>query len=393
VARASNADPLHGLRATVVLNWASLGGAERRALTIARSLTEMKGAQVEVLALTELDGRAVDAARDVGIPWRRISIDWTGGQTAKMRELAKLARALRSGRPDLLMPFCSMPNVLCGLVWRWTGATTCIWHQADVSPFTRVRRSTKRRAVRKTPVFVSNSEHGADHLVEEWEAPRERIRVVRAGIDAPHSGVSKEALRDMLGLARDDFVACMVAHFRRSKDHATLLRAWRIVVDELAADGRRAVLLLAGESYPMGDTAKALAFDLRLDDAVRFVGVVSDVSSLVGASDIGVLSSFREGFPVSVLEAMVSGLPVAGSDIAGIREAVGSDGYRLLAPPENPGSLAKVILGLARDPELRRTVGDANRERVLTQFSNARMAAAYSDVLTEALAGGRRGSR
>jgi glycosyltransferase involved in cell wall biosynthesis len=393
MARGRDGDALLGVRATIVLNWASLGGAERRALTIGHWLAEQKAAEVEVLALTELDGRAVEAAREQGIPWRRVAVDWSGGKKAKARAVAGLTRALRRGRPDILMPFCSMPNVLCGLVWRWSGAATCIWHQADVSPFTRMRESTKHRAVRRTPVFVSNSEHGAEHLVEVWGAPRERIRVVRAGIDPPHPSSDRAELRSRLGLGQDDFVASMIAHFRKSKDHATLLRAWRIVVDELAAENRRAVLLLAGESYPMGDAAKALAFDLRLDDTVRFVGVVSDVSTLVGASDIGVLSSFREGFPVSVLEAMVTGLPVAGSDIAGLREAVGADGYRFLAPGEDPQALATVILELARDPQLRAHVGAGNRERVLTQFSNDRMADAYSDVLTEALASGRRMSR
>ena len=386
-------DPLEGVRATVVLNWASLGGAERRALTIAHWLREEKGAQVEVLALTDLDGRAVEAAREVGIPWRRIGLAWSGGQLEKARDLGTLARALRAGRPDLLMPFCSLPNVLCGLVWRWSGAKTCIWHQADVSPFNRVRESTKHRAVRKTPVFVSNSEHGAEHLVEQWGAPRERIRVVRAGIDSPVPAASKADLRARLGIGADDFVAAMVAHFRKSKDHATLLHAWRLVVDELAAEGRRAVLLLAGESYPMGDAAKALAFDLRLDQGVRFVGVVSDVSGLVGASDMAVLSSFREGFPVSVLEAMVIGLPVAGSDIAGIREAVGPEGYPFLAAPGDPRALADAILVLERDSQLREQMGNANRERVVTHFSNEQMAAAYSDVLSDALASGRRASR
>ena len=386
-------DPLQGVRATVVLNWASLGGAERRALAIAHWLAETKQAEVEVLALTDLDGRAVEAARELGIPWRRAAIEWGGGKSGKARDLGTLARALRAGKPEVVMPFCSLPNVLCGLVWRWSGAATCLWHQADVSPFTRVRDSTKARAVRKTPVFVSNSEHGADHLVHQWGAPRERIRVVRAGIEPSHPSSGRDEWRARLRLGPDEFVACMVAHFRKSKDHVTLLRAWRIVVDELAGQNRRAVLVLAGESYPMGDAAKALAFDLRLDDSVRFVGVVDDALGLVAASDLSVLSSFREGFPVSVLEAMVAGLPVAGSDIAGTREAVGPDGYRFLAPPEDENALAAVILEFARDPELRVSVGAANRDRVLTHFSNEQMATAYSDVLTEALAGSGRASR
>jgi glycosyltransferase involved in cell wall biosynthesis len=241
-------------------------------------------------------------------------------------------------------------------------------------------------------VFVSNSEHGVDHLVEEWGAPRERISVIRAGIEPPRARASREEWRSRLGLGPDDFAACMLAHFRKSKDHATLLRAWRLVVDRLAP-GRRAVLLLAGDPYPMQDVAKALAFDLRLDDAVRFLGDVDDIYGLVAACDVGVLSSFREGFPVSVLEFMVSGLPVAGADIAGIREVVGPEGYPFLAPAGDTESLASAIVRLADDGELRARLGALNRERVLSEFNTERMVDDYSEVLSRALADGRAGAR
>src|SRR4029078_7912473 len=94
---------------------------------------------------------------------------------------------------------------------------------------------------------------------------------------------------------------------RRSKDHQTLLRSWRRVVDGLDQDGRRAVLLLAGDAYPMQDAAKALAFDLRLDESVRFLGVVDDVPGVVRAADVSVLSSLREGLPRALLERMGAG--------------------------------------------------------------------------------------
>lgn len=379
-----------GLRMTVVLNWASLGGAERRALTIGHWLREGEGAEVEVLALTEEPGRAVELANELGISWRTVPIVWDGGRTGKFKDVARLARALRAGKPNVLLPYCSFPNVLCGLLWKRSGAATCLWHQADVSPFSRVRTSTRARAVRRTPVFVSNSEHGAEHLVREWGADPARIHVVRAGMELPRADSRREEWRERLGIAEDDFVACMVAHFRRSKDHATLLRAWRIIVDRLAESGRRAVLLLAGESYPMEDATKALAFDLRLEDSVRFLGVVSDVTGLVEASDLGVLSSFREGFPVSLLEVMVLSLPVAGTDIAGIREVVGPEGYAYLAPVGDHEQLADAILRLARDDALRRSLGESYRARVLSEFSNEKMRVAYSAVLGYALEQGRR---
>jgi glycosyltransferase involved in cell wall biosynthesis len=381
------------LRATIVLNWAALGGAERRALMLARWLRDERRAHVEVLALTDRDGRAAASARELGIPWRSSPVAWDGSKRAKALELSRFTTALRRSRPDLVLPFCSLPNVLCALVWRLAGASTCVWYQADVSPFSRMRETTKRRAARRAPVLVANSDHAARHLVDAWGADPLRIRVVRAGIEPPVPLHSRSEWRARLGLEDDDLVACMVAHFRRSKDHATLIRAWRLVVDRLADTGCRAVLLLAGDGYPMGDAAKAQAFDLHLDGSVLFLGEVADVAGLVGASDIGVLSSFREGFPVSLLECMASGLPVCGSDIAGICEVVGAAGADFLAPSGDPDALAEAILRLAADGDLRRRIGASNRELVLGEYTPRRMLDTYADVISTALASGRRASR
>ena len=184
----------------------------------------------------------------------------------------------------------------------------------------------------------------------------------------------------------------MVAHFRRSKDHQTLLRSWRRVVDGLEQDGRRAVLVLAGDPYPMQDAAKALAFDLRLDESVRFLDVVDDVPGVVGAADVSVLSSLREGLPRSLLESMGAGVAVAGTDIPGIREAVGAEGLPYLAPLHDADALADVLLVLARDGDLRRQIGDAYARRIAQEFTVERMLAAYRETLVEALdsAGGTR---
>jgi len=60
-------------------------------------------------------------------------------------------------RPDVLPPFCPLPNVLCGIVWRWAGARLCGWNEADVLAPRRFRRALVRRALADTPVVVSNA--------------------------------------------------------------------------------------------------------------------------------------------------------------------------------------------------------------------------------------------
>ena len=144
--------PLAGLRVTVVLNWADLGGAEQNALTVARWLRNDEGADVEFLALTDRPGRAADAVRALGMDWRSVVVDWDGSKRAKAGEFARFVLALRRGKPDLVISYCSLPNVLCGLAWRPAGASTSVWQQQDVSPFRRARDSTRRRAAGRTPV-------------------------------------------------------------------------------------------------------------------------------------------------------------------------------------------------------------------------------------------------
>ena len=131
----------------------------------------------------------------------------------------------------------------------------------------------------------------------------------------------------------------------------------------------------------MQDAAKALAFDLRLDESVRFLGVVDDVPGLVGASDVSVLSSLREGLPRSLLESMGAGVPVAGTDIPGIREAVGAEGLPFLAPLHDVDALADVLLVLARDGDLRARLGASYARRVAQEFTVDRMLTSYRETL------------
>src|SRR6185503_14459628 len=157
------------------------------------------------------------------------------------------------------------------------------------------------------------------------------------------------------------FVGCMLANIHQNKDHDTLLRAWRIVVDNLPPRWDQAVLLLAGWLHPEADNIRTLTRELNLGDSVRFLGAVDDVAGLLSASDLGVFSSRSEGCPNGLLECMAAGLAVVGTDIEGIRQVVGE---KFLAPPGDAERLAKIILELADDPDLCATIGAANQSRI-----------------------------
>jgi glycosyltransferase involved in cell wall biosynthesis len=350
---------LCGKRVLFVLSWADLGGAERDALALAEQLRSDHGAEVEVLALTAGDGTARRLFTERGIPWQANDLQWYGSRVKKARTLSRLARRLRARRPEVLMPYCTPPNVLCGLIWRWTGATVCVWNQQDVNPSRRFGPSVIRRSLDRTPLVLANSWAAQDFLVSDLGARPERVRVVLERHERVEALDGRASWRSRLDLGTDVVTACMAAHLHEYKDHATLLRAWRLVLDRKGG-GSRPVLLLAGRPAGTEDALKALAFDLELGDAVRFLGEVRDIGGLLEASDIGVLSSPRESRPHAVLECMAAGLPVAATDIPGIRELFAEEGSRFLAPPGDAERLAAILLELVTSPELRSAVGQTN---------------------------------
>src|SRR5205085_672919 len=142
-------------------------------------------------------------------------------------------------------------------------------------------------------------------------------------------------------------------------DHATLLRAWRIITSHTPA-----TLLLAGRFDSTEAELRSLALNLGIENWVKFLGPVKDVSGLLAACDLGILTSPAEGSPNSLLECMAAGLPVVGSDIPGIREAVGRHGVEHLSPSGDEQALSERILSLLWNPSLRFKLGEQNQQLV-----------------------------
>jgi glycosyltransferase involved in cell wall biosynthesis len=280
-----------------------------------------------------------------------------------------------------------LPNVVCGLTWRLAGANLCVWNQLDVLGTRRFSRRLFRRALQASPLVVTTAYHVREWLVEQWGADPARVHVIRSEVSLAPAAESRESWRERLGIREGDFVACMLGHLHRGKDHATLLRAWRLVADRLQLEGQRALLLVAGRPAGSEDDVKALAFDLDLREHVRFLGDVADVSGLLEAVDLGVFSSQSEAFGRGATEPMFAGLAVVATDVPGIREAVGEPGRELLARPGDAESLAAGILRLALDAGLRERVGRANADMMRKRQSAEPTSQAYAQLIASALAG------
>ena len=370
---------LAGRKVLIVLPSLEMGGSERQALHLARHMKEGVGADVHVWSLGPPEGLAADQCRELGIPLRGVSFNWPCRVSTLLKRALRFAGLVRRARPDVLLPYCTAPNVVSGLVWRFAGAKTCIWNQRT-NRYPPGRRLEKL-ALSLTPAAISNSASAKEYLVQALKGTPERIRVIHNGISLHAARDDVETWRKRLGADDTTLLACMVANFRADKDHECLLKAWRLVVDTLTQKGGKAILVLAGSRQQTHRSVKRMIGELHLDAHVRELGRVDDVTGLLQAVHLGILSTFIEGLPNALLEYMASGLPAIGSDIPGVREALGSTDPVCFFPVSDAGALASRILAFFGDAELREKLGRGNRERVEQEFALPKMLSRMVDVI------------
>jgi glycosyltransferase involved in cell wall biosynthesis len=145
------------------------------------------------------------------------------------------------------------------------------------------------------------------------------------------------------------------------------------------AFGRRCdvKLLLVGQGFP-GDPEnsesdiRTFIQDKGLEHSVHLFGYRPDIPRLLAAMDLFCLVSYKEGLPLSVIEAMAAGLPVVVTDIDGLREVVHTGVNGLLVTPDDVEGLARTLQTLASDSMMRRRLGDEGRRIARDKYSFAR---------------------
>jgi glycosyltransferase involved in cell wall biosynthesis len=146
-----------------------------------------------------------------------------------------------------------------------------------------------------------------------------------------------------------------------------------------------AVLWVAGERLASDHGADMephfAAAVAALGPRLRRLGYRDDVARLMAAADVFCLPSHFEGLPMSVIEAMLAGLPVVASNIRGPREQVVAGETGLLVPPGQVAPLADALAMLAADPALRARLGAAGRARAMALYDEAKVVGQTLDLL------------
>jgi len=176
---------------------------------------------------------------------------------------------------------------------------------------------------------------------------------------------ARARVRAALGVPEDRVAIVAVSRLVRHKGYPELAAAMREVPD--------ADLWVVGERLltDRGADMLALLRDAGLGSRLHLLGYRTDVAAILAAADVFVLPSLFEGLPMSVIEAMLTGLPVVATAVRGPREQVVPEVTGLLVPPASVMPLAKALNRLVDDPSTRAAMGAAGRERALALYDEA----------------------
>jgi len=317
------------------------------------------------------------------------------GKSSRWRAVAPLARLRRlflNERPDLVYAFLPTQTTLAALLLPRRLKTKLVFGLRAAG--VRVDRYDALSALmyrsevwlaRRADLIVANAGAVRADAVARG-LPTDRIVVVPNGIDTDAmrpDATAGFALRRVWQIPHNAFVIGCVARLDEMKDHANLLNA----AAGFARNHPDVHFVCVGGGPPSyGDELRALANSLGLRGRVVWAGQIDDVRAAYNTFNIATLSSsFGEGFPNAVGEAMACGVPVVATDVGDARWIVGELGE--VVPPSNPDLLCagwtRLRARLARDPGLREQV----RGAIMASYGVEAMLGRTEVILSQLVAG------
>jgi glycosyltransferase involved in cell wall biosynthesis len=192
-----------------------------------------------------------------------------------------------------------------------------------------------------------------------------------------NGAVDRQTKRRELGIDEAVPVIGCVGNLRMQKNYPNLIKAFAIVRKAVG----RAKLMIVGEGK-REDELRSLTRKLGLEEDVMLLGPRSDVPEILKALDVYCLASSFEGLPLSLLEAMLVGLPAVGTDINGTRDVITHEENGLLVPSDNPEELAKALLRIINDKAFAEILAKNGRNYVLERHGYDKWTESYERLFS-----------
>ena len=336
------------LKVLQLLEWFDLGGGlETITGEIALGL-DRNQFDVEIWCIAR-GGKLVEEFRKKGITVRVLDINTYFNPL----NILKLALLFRQVKPDIIHTHVYFASTIGRVAARLAGVPICINHVHSMYwHYSKINLLIEKFLSLCTDKIICVSQVVKDFVIRHERIAEIKTVVIKNGITQISGQTPGQ--RESFGVEKKDILIVCVASLLGNKGHEILLQALvllRKTIPEIKC-------LIVGEGLMEGGLKKQ-ATELKLDKHVRFLGVRNDVPSILKACDIFVLPSlYREGLPVSILEAMAYGLPVVASRVGGVPEVITDHVNGLLVSPANAPELAQSLLRLILDPDLRKRLSE-----------------------------------
>jgi glycosyltransferase involved in cell wall biosynthesis len=234
------------------------------------------------------------------------------------------------------------------------------------------RRILIRRLVLGRGKVIVPSRNLQRIATEVWKLPQRVVQYLPNGIDLARFAAGPRAI------AQRPLVIGTVAALRPEKNLGRLIRAFATVVREHPATPSH--LIIVGDG-PERASLTALAAQEGIADLTRFTGHRDDTPSLYAGFDLFALTSDTEQMPLSVIEAMASGLPVVATDVGDVRRMLAAENAPFLVSRDH-NAIAASLAALLVLPDERARIGAANRTKAERDFDQATMFQAWRSLWT-----------
>ena len=231
-----------------------------------------------------------------------------------------------------------------------------------------------------TDAFIAVAKDHKRFLVEHERFPEDRIHFIPNGVDTERfQDVSAfHDVRAEFGIPAAAPVVGLVAALRPEKNLTLFLDMAKQVSQHIPESH----FLLVGDG-PERTKLEQHAKAIGVEKNVHFCGTRSDIPSILSAMNVFALTSHNEANPVSILEAMSTGLPIVATNVGSIHESVAHEKTGFLVTPGCCDELAGRVLNFLQNPVKAKAFGDRGRKVVQESWSLAAMVEGYEDLLTE----------
>lgn len=258
-------------------------------------------------------------------------------------------------------------------------ATNHVWHSTDrkLAFYERIDAMVLKHA----RVVIGVSQEIKDDLLTKGFKDK-HVRVVDNGITVEEFQQVKHAerWRSWVGLNNDVKVVVIVGRLAKEKGHEVFLNAAAKVLSR-----KRNVKFVVVGDGPLRGALKNMTDALGISEHVLFVGLQADMPKVYAASNVLVNSSFIEGLPMTILEAMAARLPIIATKVGAVGKVIEHDVNGILLEPGDPDTLAEAIEIMVSQPETSKRYAERAFSDVCAKFSDRRMAKDYMKIYNEVI--------